>query len=667
MLEIEMKACLSRGDSSRMACLLRDEGLHESTLNQLGLQVRKLLSSDDFGQVAVVMKALEILFGNNDLQETMVNLGITHQVLSWFQTTRELLTSESQRRSPQLPLMESFYDFLAVLNQSCLPASELSLTLVQLLNTLLESQLRFSVRLEAVRTFNSILHSLQTDQKKRIQSDQTLLWMMWELGEAMQTVGDYELQVSLAETLCHMTPRKERVQRANRWFSCSDIAEAFGLIKGSDFEVDCRHFLNFLNDRQGKARRVWTFPCIRAFLETTELVRPKNDKWDEYWVDFNFGSQRVSFFIDLPQGFLWGSVHLLKDHVDQYQLEVQEEEGSGDQVVLSVHLKLPIMHLGVNGHRVKLFFQPELLGELKAAAAGIFTEANKDTGDDGQASTSPTQPLRQKTYRRKSLGQLKVLPMSPLSSDETLVAKTSQSRAEILFDKVGGSMPLTDAGVLAGAEPEIFLEDKLVVGQGCSPLNKRFNRKRAATDSGYLSHECDILRKPAGPQPGEPQPAGVEPEGSPKEPAVEPHGIESPPMKGEEPVNHQEAETKLDSTSTIKNSFDVFIRSLEQHYNDCWQKVQTQILLLPEEYKQEVTSLFDNIRQQRAVMLHNLEKSTSVHVKCLEETSTYLNSMSSRIQVFFQSEQRKLSDFCEQHHVMLRSLDSVVTKPASYQ
>lgn len=48
---------------------------------------------------------------------------------------------------------------------------------------------------------------------------------------------DYELQVSLAEALCRLTPRKEREQRANRWFSSCDISRAFCDITDRDFEV----------------------------------------------------------------------------------------------------------------------------------------------------------------------------------------------------------------------------------------------------------------------------------------------------------------------------------------------------------------------------------------------------------------------------------------------
>lgn len=50
-------------------------------------------------------------------------------------------------------------------------------------------------------------------------------------------LADYELQVSLSEALCRLTPRKERERRASRWFSSRDISAAFCDIKDKDFEV----------------------------------------------------------------------------------------------------------------------------------------------------------------------------------------------------------------------------------------------------------------------------------------------------------------------------------------------------------------------------------------------------------------------------------------------
>ncbi|XP_061661299.1 synaptonemal complex protein 2-like isoform X2 [Syngnathoides biaculeatus] len=514
-MEMEMEACLSSGDSTRLAELLREEGVTGSTLVRLGLVVRKQLRLAEFGRVDVIFKSLESLMGDKNHAKTLLGLGITHKVLSWFQTLRDLLTCGSTRSSTQFLVTESFFDFLLLLSGSRLPAVELSVVLLELLHTFLEAELHFNTRLEAVRTFNSILDSLGKDQRRRIQSESRLLQMMSEVVATIQTVGDYEMQVSLSEALCRLTPRKERVQRANQWFCC-DLGNAFCDIKDADFEVDCRHFLNFLNDCHGDQRKVWSVPCVRAFLETTELFRPKDEKLDEFWVDFNFGSQCVSFFIDLPQGFLWGSVHLLKEEVDRYQLEVQQDERSGAQAVLSVQLKIPIVHLSSKGHRVKLLFRPELLGELEAAAARVFTGEgdNKGAGDEVQASPSTTRPLGT-VYRKKPHSQLKVLPLSSPSSDDAnaSVTTTSRSRAEILFDQVVHSTPVNASGPRAWTEFDIFQEEKIVTGGNVSGLTKECSgskRKRAPPQLGSpicareLEVEPEEMQDPVRPGPSRP-------------------------------------------------------------------------------------------------------------------------------------------------------------------
>lgn len=54
---------------------------------------------------------------------------------------------------------------------------------------------------------------------------------------ACLSAADYELQASLSEALCRLAPRKERRLRANQWFPCRDIGDAFCSIRDQDFEV----------------------------------------------------------------------------------------------------------------------------------------------------------------------------------------------------------------------------------------------------------------------------------------------------------------------------------------------------------------------------------------------------------------------------------------------
>ncbi|XP_077480605.1 synaptonemal complex protein 2-like isoform X2 [Stigmatopora argus] len=687
MLETEMDACMSDGESSRLARSLLNEGLTDTTLFRLSLLVRKRLSSADFGRVDVVLKSLEILLDDKDVACNLFALAITYQVLSWFQTVRDRLLSADQRSSAQTPLMDSFYDILLLLSRSRPPGgsgSDLDVILLELLHTFLEGRLHYGVRLEATRTFNSILDSLSREGKKHVQSKKELQEKMLEVAATIRTIGDYELQASLLEALCRLTPRKERMARAGVWFSRSDLAEAFCLIKDGDFELDCRRFLNFLNDRRDDRERVWTLPCVRAFLETTELCRPKDEKLDEFWVDFNLGSRSVTFFVDMPEGFLWGSVHLLMEEVERYRLEVRQEEGGGSWAVLGVRMKVPVTHLGVKGHRVELLFRPQLLQELRAAAGGVFPQEVAERDPAEGAPPSETRTLG-RCGRKRPRVQLKVLPLSsPCTSDEDAkVLKISRSSAEVLFQQVIHSTPLKDSGVLFEEEPAIFQGDAL----NLSPITMDKFASGDKTDSGYLSNQCD--------DPGSESTAAGQIDAGIHRPAVADRRLDfdrEPPMASaegdagppsvvapvavadkegeEEEVEEEEEEepagssgptgpTPLSDTAPgITDALEALKRSLEQHFHARRQKVRAQVSSSPREFQRHVDSLFDDIRRHRATLLEDFETSLWNLVKCLEETSAYLDNMYSQMTNFFQSEKRRLSDFCEEHQQRLRSGES---------
>ncbi|XP_030613035.1 synaptonemal complex protein 2-like [Archocentrus centrarchus] len=325
MFEAQVEDCLLRGDSPRLVSLLHYEGLTGSTLIRLDQLVTKELRRSGFSRVLIVLKSLEILSENKDDLQTLVSHGLTAKVLLWFEAVCDLLMSDLQRSSaPLLNLAEGFFDYFLLLGQASLPASQLSVVLLQLLQLTLQTEIHFPLRLEAIRTFNSVLEVLSREQRRLIQNDHNHSQILPQVAAAVLTVGDYELQVSLSEALCRTTPRRARQHKANQWFSSRDISDAFCDIRDADFELDCRRFLNFLNCYHGDQRRVFTFPCLRAFLSSTQLFSPKDEKLDEFWIDFNVGSGSVSFFIDEPQGFLWGSIHVLKEEVDHYTLQVKQ-------------------------------------------------------------------------------------------------------------------------------------------------------------------------------------------------------------------------------------------------------------------------------------------------------------------------------------------------------
>ncbi|KAG9337495.1 hypothetical protein JZ751_028686, partial [Albula glossodonta] len=114
-------------------------------------------------------------------------------------------------------------------------------------------------------------------------------------------VGDYDLQIALMEALCRMTNRTQRQELADHWFPMEFVASAFSKIQDSEFETDCRKFLNLVNGMQGDRRRVYSYPCQEVFLGKHELLMPMDEKLEEFWIDFNLGSQSISFYFSLAK------------------------------------------------------------------------------------------------------------------------------------------------------------------------------------------------------------------------------------------------------------------------------------------------------------------------------------------------------------------------------
>ncbi|XP_023249919.1 synaptonemal complex protein 2-like isoform X2 [Seriola lalandi dorsalis] len=706
-----MEDCLLRGDSSRLVSVLQYEGLTSTTLTKLDQLVTKSLCGSGFSRVLVVLKSLESVSENRDDLQTLLDHGLTAKVVLWFEAVRNLLTSDLNKSSaPLLSLTEEFYDYFLLLGQASLPVSQLSVVLLHLAQFSLEPEIHFPLRLEAIRTFNSVLESLSREQRRLIQNDLNQNHILSQVAEVVLTVGDYELQVSLSEALCRLTPRRDRQQRANQWFSICDISKAFCDIRDGDFEVDCRRFLNFVNCYRGNQRRVYTFPCLRVFLDSTEvkhftcyikitshlttscflllqLFRPKDDKLDEFWIDFNIGSQCVSFFIDDPQGFLWGSIHLLREDIDHYSLQVKHDGCTGAEMVLSIRLNNPIMHHNSTGQTVELSFNCEHQRELEEAAGRVFmkVESSPCVKDTGGTVQPPPSANRQdgRSYSRKKpqvKSHLKILPLSSPSSEEdcSVTQNPGRSQAEFLFDRIRNSSPTYDSDVLVGAELEISHEHTEEFGGSSSSLQQEVfssGRKRAS-DSGYLSSQTEGTS--AHKRKVEPQPEGEEsnsamtdcsPEGA--GPSAEEEGLickgARSYVKGEEPVNELATEPESDLTSGITAAFKTFKTQLEEHFTGCWKKVENEVLLSLKDCQQHISTLLTAVHQHRLLLLQRFESSVTDQLIQLDETSTNLNSTNTQILSFFQSEIQRLGSFCDEHLQRLKCLEKGESEDPSSQ
>ncbi|XP_028646659.2 synaptonemal complex protein 2-like [Erpetoichthys calabaricus] len=275
----------------------------------------------------------------------------------WFERAVDFLKSEELKTNVALPqLIEVFYDFALELckadNEGKVQIQDLFILRLGLL--VIDVNIPFALRLEGIRTINCILDLSSKEERKKINLTEELTLLLSDFARLILRAGDYEMQVAIAEALCRMTLKKWREELVYRWFENRDFADSFKSINDREFETDCRKFLNKVNSSFGKESRVWTFPCIKAFLDHIELHMPQDEHLEKFWIDFNLGSSSISFFINDPEGSLWDSVSLANESVGGFYVQEIHEQN-----ILTILMEVPISSNKKNGEVVKIFFEPQ--------------------------------------------------------------------------------------------------------------------------------------------------------------------------------------------------------------------------------------------------------------------------------------------------------------------
>ncbi|XP_066579239.1 synaptonemal complex protein 2-like isoform X2 [Amia ocellicauda] len=291
-------------------------------------------------------------------------------ILMWFERATEFLKIEDLKSNTSLAnLVEEFYDVaLSICKINTEGKRQIQDTFVLRLGVLVtDSDILFCLRLEAVRTLNSILDVTTKEERKKISLSEELALLLVELAKLILNAGDYEMQVAISEALCRMTLKKWREDLVYQWFVNRDFADSFKAINDREFETDCRKFLNKVNSFLGDERRVYTFPCIKAFLEMKELYMPEDPKLEQFWIDFNVGSSCISFFINDPVGTLWDSINLPSENVNSY--EIRETDG---QKICIIHTGVPVFASNKEGNTVKIIFDSEF--DILTAVKKIYGE-----------------------------------------------------------------------------------------------------------------------------------------------------------------------------------------------------------------------------------------------------------------------------------------------------
>ncbi|KAJ8374935.1 hypothetical protein SKAU_G00055150 [Synaphobranchus kaupii] len=353
---------------------LREEKSFKSVVNRLDKVCNKELDRNEFKNISLVLRAVESLCESDEQAiHSFVQQGLVVKMLVWFERASGFLKMEEMKSAKGLAsLIEEFYDISMNICRISLEGKgqiqELFVLRFGLL--VIDTNVSFNLRLEAIRTINSILDRATKEERKKFSLSEDHCLLLEEFAKVVLNVGDYEMQVAVSEALCRMTVKKWREELVYKWFSNPVFGDSFKAINDREFETDCRKFLNEVNDSFGDERRVFTFPCVKAFLDLTELFMPDDKNLNKFWIDFNLGTSCISFFVNDPEGTLWESINLPKAAVSGYNVL-----GCDDQKILSVQMGVPISHSKTKGKTVQIIFHAQY--DIGSVVQRVFGEGKQ--------------------------------------------------------------------------------------------------------------------------------------------------------------------------------------------------------------------------------------------------------------------------------------------------
>ncbi|NXK71235.1 SYC2L protein, partial [Amazona guildingii] len=393
----------------------------KSFLNQLDEILRKAsteLDKNEFQNISLMLKCIQLYF-KSDLQDRtswFIEQGLVEKIrlitlvltdsfnfylVSWFERAREFVNLIDQNENKLLmQLLEDFFDSALVIFK-CSKKGKIqivNLFLPELGRLVTEEKIHWNLRQEALKTLNSILGSLSREERKKFPLSEEMCSLTKDLAKTMLEVGDYDLQVALSEALCRLMTKKWRDDLVHHWFEDKYLAEAFKEIKDGEFETDCRKFLNQLNERLEDGRRVHSFPCISAFVDMTEVKKPADEKLEKFWIDFNTGTESVTFYVQGSEDALWDSVRLLKEAIRSYSFK----EEDGEQIV-RINMETPAAFNQKEVTKVKISFSAEF---------EILSILRKVLGDEKMMIKTPLF-LRSLSHEINSFQQINVAEEEP--------------------------------------------------------------------------------------------------------------------------------------------------------------------------------------------------------------------------------------------------------------
>ncbi|XP_034446233.1 synaptonemal complex protein 2 isoform X1 [Hippoglossus hippoglossus] len=430
-LEKVIGEVLKSGDARALDVFLQRD-IHEGTslncsqhfLTKLDKLVHKCLDQKDSKSASLVLAIISKCGDNLKLPGGgqglcgIIDRGLIKKMVQWFEKCRQLwIQCGPQWDEPLFNLSEDFFDALTVVHEASKEGTyNITESFLYPVGQLgIDPRIYILIQKEAIRKFNLILDKIPVELKKerKILTSQEASDIMVKLAGRILQGGDYDLQTALTEALCRMATPVQRRELASRWFSMEHVANAFAKICDSEFETDCRKFLNLVNGMQGDRRRVYSYPCLEVYLDKHELLMPADEKLEEFWIDFNLGSHSISFYFSLADGDgeegQWETICINENELQSYT--VKEE---GKRKVLQLKLSEVVMVGGVEGSSLTIHFSSSL--DIRQAASSIYGQT-KNTGFVGKTGTSVVKTTVKIIMEENSSQQ--VVPESQVSLGES--------------------------------------------------------------------------------------------------------------------------------------------------------------------------------------------------------------------------------------------------------
>ncbi|XP_028822729.1 synaptonemal complex protein 2-like isoform X5 [Denticeps clupeoides] len=580
-------------------------------------------------------------------------------MLNWLDRALDCLKVQEKAPKSIINFVEVFYDVSVSLCQSTVEGRStiLSIFILRYGAIVTDQDVIFSLRLEAVRTINSMLDKSTKEERRKLCQSSDHCFLMEEFAKVILNIGDYEMQVAISEALCRMTVKKSREEFVDKWFPVKNFALSFMAINDKEFETDCRIFLNRVNSYFGNERGVFTFPCLRAFLDSTELCMPDDKSLEKFWVDFNTGSSCISFFVNDPESSLWESINLSKLDVFSYNLRVSSVPGGRDtrnpQHCRPVVCRTP----SCAGACASL---------LARAKARVFRQSASSNGSTKSlpARVERLKPAKKKRSRSEDLSESdSSTPFihSMLRKDKPKMdytRKKAKVRSKLKVLPVSSPSSNEEAGV---KRPKALLSRAERHPAFSTPINPHVklirlpNVKSPHGDSGFREHSlfesttCDVPAE-------EDVAVDLEDVLLSRKMLLETAEAVTQAFKDSE-----DSEDELGST--VISAFQKFKIQLKEHFSARYKRIEARSLQSLSNCQEHITSLLKTIHDQRLVHLEKFQATVVQQLEHLEQDCQSLRNIERETVSFWQSESQTVRSFCEQQQKRLESLDTLRRTP----